>query len=404
MPNFFYRAKTSPHKIIEGSIEAESQAQAVNKLIKQGYFPISVEEVVKESFSCRQRTFFFKKVSARDLHIFTHQLSSLIGSGLTLLSALNTIISQTQNRYLKSVLSDVISKIKDGRSFFEALSNWPNVFSHLFVAMVKSAEIGGNLDEVLKRLEDYSSKEQELRANIREALVYPFFIAVISIFTILILLGFVIPRLTIMFKEMGEVLPLPTRMLIATSGFLKNYGWLILVIIFVIIFIFMRRLKSPESRFVLDRLKLKFPLLGRIIQKIEISRFSRTLSTLLFSGVPVVPALEITQGVVNNVILREEIKGFQDKIREGANFSNVIKSSPYFPVFMTNIISVGEEAGALEGSFLRIADEYTQEAENTLKTLTKLLEPTVILIMGLIVGFIVISMLLPIFQINLIVR
>lgn len=403
MPNFFYRAKTSPHKIIEGSIEAESQMQAVNKLIRQGYFPISVEEV-EENLSCRQRTFFFKKVSAKDLHIFTHQLYSLVGSGLTLLSALNTIISQTQNRYLKSVLLDVISKIKDGRSFFEALSNWPDVFSRLFVAMIKSAEVGGNLEEVLKRLEDYSSKEQELRANIREALAYPFFIAIISILTVLILLGFVIPRLMIMFEEMEEVLPLPTRILITTSGFLKNYGWLILVIIFVIIFIFMRRLKSPESRFVLDRFKLKFPLLGGIIQKIEISRFSRTLSTLLFSGVPIVPALEITQGVVNNAVLREEIKGFQDKIKEGANFSSVIKSSPYFPVFMTNIISVGEEAGALEGSFLRVADEYTQETESTLKTLTKLLEPTMILIMGLIVGFIVISMLLPIFQINLIVR
>ncbi len=403
MPNFFYRAKVSPHKIIEGSIEAESQAQAVNKLIKQGYFPISVEEV-EESLSYRQRTFFFRKVSAKDLHIFTHQLSSLVGSGLTLLNALNTIISQTQNIYLKSVLSDVVSKIKDGRSFFEALSNWPNVFSHLFVAMVKSAEVGGNLEEVLKRLENYSSKEQELRANIKEALVYPFFIAIISIFTILILLGFVIPRLMIMFEEMREVLPLPTRMLIAISGFLKNYGWFILIMVFVIIFIFMRRLKSPESRFVLDRFKLKFPLLGRIIQKIEIGRFSRTLSALLFSGVPIVSALEITQGVVNNAVLKEEIKGFQDKIKEGANFSSVIKSSPYFPVFMTNIISVGEEAGALEDSFLRVADEYTQETESTLKTLTKLLEPTMILIMGLIVGFIVISILLPIFQINLIVR
>jgi type II secretory pathway component PulF len=290
MPSFFYKAKVSPEKVICGSIEAETKSEAISKLISQGYFPISVEE----HLLLDRHLLFLKKISHRDICIFTHQLYSLVSSGLPLLNALNTILGQTQNRYLKQILSDVVTKIKDGRSFSEALSNWPNIFSPLYTSMIKSAEAGGNLDEVLNRLEDYLSREQELRSNIRGALAYPFFIALVGIFTILILLSFVIPRLTVMFEDMGQILPLPTRILIGISNFLRNYGWFMIALIFIFSLILRRRLKNPQGRVILDRFKLKLPVLGEIIQKIEISRFSRTLSVLLSSGVPMISALEIT--------------------------------------------------------------------------------------------------------------
>jgi type II secretory pathway component PulF len=321
-----------------------------------------------------------------------------------LLKALDTILGQTQNRYLKSILAEVISRIKDGKSFSEALGNYPDVFSNLYISMIKAGEIGGNLEETLSRLEDFSQKEQELKSTIKGALAYPAFIAVVGALTISILIGFVIPRLIVMFQDMGEILPLPTRILIATAGFLKGYWWFILSIVFIIVFICIRRFKNPEGRIAIDRLKLKLPLAGVIIQKIEISRFARTLGTLISSGIDIIPALEIAGGVINNVIMKQEIRRFQEEIHQGGSFTTSIKNSKFFPVFVTNIVSVGEEAGTLERSLLQVADEYSKEIERTLKTLTRLVEPAMILLMGLIVGFIVISMLLPIFQIDLLAR
>ena len=401
MPIFFYKAKLSPQELISGHIEAQTEQEATNRLIKMGYFPISVQEA--SQFSAPRRL-FLKRLSTWDLHIFTHQLSSLINSGLTLLKALDTILGQTQNKYLKSILTDVISKIKDGKSLSEALGNYPDVFSNLYISMLKAGEVGGNLDEVLRRLEVYSQSEQELKSTIKGALAYPIFIAVVGVATIFILVGFVIPRLVVMFEDMGEILPLPTRILIATAGLLKSYWWFILSAIFIITFIIVRRFKNPEGRAGIDRLSLKFPFISEIIQKVEISRFSRTLATLLSSGIDIIPALEISRGVINNVIIKQEIKRFQNEIHESGSFSHSLKNSKFFPVFVTNIVSIGEEAGALEKSLLQVSDEYSRDIERTLKTLTRLLEPAMILIMGLIVGFIVISMLLPIFQIDLLAR
>lgn len=401
MPVFVYKVKLSPEKTAEGSIDAQTEQEATSRLIKMGYFPISIQEASQFS---QTGALFSKRVSSWDLHLFTHQLSSLLNSGMVLLKALNTVLGQTQNRYLRYILTDVISKVKDGKTFSETLGNYPDVFSDLYISMIKAGETGGNLEGMLSRLEGFSQKEQELKSTIKGALIYPAFIAVVGILTISILIGFVIPRLIVIFQDMGEILPLPTRILIAEARFLKGYWWLILSVVFIVAFIFIRGFKNPESRAAFDCLKLKLPVAKEIIQKLEISRFARTLGTLISSGIDIIPALEVARGVINNVIIKQEVKRFKEEIHQGGSFSNSIKNSKFFPIFVTNIISVGEEAGTLEKSLLQVADEYGKEIERTLKTLTRLLEPTMILLMGLIVGFIVISMLLPIFQIDLLAR
>ncbi|MBI5144847.1 MAG: type II secretion system F family protein, partial [Candidatus Omnitrophica bacterium] len=346
----------------------------------------------------------FGKKSKRDLTIFTRQLSSLIESGVNILNILNIILTQTSDKYLKSVLSDIIGKIKDGRSLSESLSSHPYLFSNRSTSIIHSREIGGNVEQALKRLADFLEKEEEFKNSLIAALTYPFFVLVVGALTVIVLLTFVIPRFVTMFTDMGQVLPLPTRVLINLSGFLRGYWWFILAIIFMVIFFCKRLYNKPAGKMQLDRIKLKAAILGNIILKTEVGRLMRTLSLLLSSGIPIVQSLELSSMAIENQVLKLEVQKFKEQINAGASFSDCLKNSKLFPAFLTNIISVGEETGRLEAALLRIADTYERDTDRALKGFSRLLEPLIILVVGLIVGFIVLSMLLPIFQINLIVR
>lgn len=403
MPRYIYTAKSQPHKIIHGDIEAESEQDVINKLTKMGYFPLLVKSEVL-SLGDEHGVFRLQKVSNKDIVLFTHQLSSLIESGVNIMNGLNIISGSTSNKYLKTVLSDIIVKIKDGKSLSESLSAHRRLFSDLYSSMVRTGEAGGNLNETLRRLAVFLEKEEEFKNSIRAALTYPFFIFGVGALTVFVLLVFVIPRLLTMFEDMGQVLPLPTRILISVSGFLRSYGWFILAITSIFIFLLRRTYRSPQGRILFDRLKLKLVILRKIILKTEISRLMRTLSLLLSSGIPITTALEISISVLENRILKSEVQRFKNEINSGSSLSDSLGNSRLFPEFVTSIVSIGEESGSLERSLVRIADDYEREIDRTLKTLTRLLEPAMILVMGLLVGFIVLSMLLPIFQINLIVK
>jgi type II secretory pathway component PulF len=270
--------------------------------------------------------------------------------------------------------------------------------------MVHTGEVSGSIEQTLKRLSDFLENEEEFKNSIRAALTYPFFIFILSALTVIILLGFVIPRLVSMFEDMGQILPLPTKVLINISGFLQGYWWLILAMIFLLMFLLQRLYHSPQGKISLDEFKLKLPVLGKIVLKTEIGRLMRTLSLLLSSGITIVSALDIAASLLENQILKIEVQKFKDRITGGSSFSKCLSESKLYPAFVTNIVTIGEESGALEKSLLRIASDYEIDVDRSLKTLTRLLEPIIILVMGLIVGFIVLSMLLPIFQINLIVR
>jgi type IV pilus assembly protein PilC len=402
MPRYIYTAKSQPNQNIQGDIEAESEQDAINKLTKMGYFPVSVQ--TQGASLNKQNIWYFRKIAKREIVIFTRQLSSLTESGVNIIKSLNILSNQSNNKSLKIILNGLISKIQDGQSLSESLSGYPNLFSGLYISMVHSGEVGGNIELTLKRLADFLEKEEEFRSSIRQALVYPFFILAVSALTVIILLGFVIPRLVSMFEDMGQILPLPTQMLINLSAFLRSYWLAILAIILISIFLLRRIYLSPQGKAWLDRLKLRLGIWGIIVLKTEIGRFARTLSLLLSSGIPTLHSLDISALVLENQILKLEVQKFKNQIAGGLSFSKCLQESKLFPAFVTDIARIGEETGTLEKSLMRIADSYEAETDRTLKALTRLLEPVIILVMGLIVGFIVLSMLLPIFQINLIVR
>lgn len=402
MPKYTYVAKSQPRQFLQGDIEAETEQEAINKLTRMGYFPISVKS---EVLSLEQhRILGFRKVSNKDMAQFSRQLSNLIEAGVNIINGLNIISRQTPNKYLRATLFDVISKIKDGKSLSDSLTTHPHLFSNLYTSIMRSGEAGGTMNETMKSLAGFLEKEEDFKDSLRAALTYPFFIFIVGTLTVAILLGFVIPRLVVMFEDMGQALPIPTRIMISISDFLHNYWWFILAIIFISVFLWQRLYRKPQGKAFLDRFKLKLAILGPIILKTEISRLTRTLSLLLSSGMPITPSLEISTSVVENWILKSELQRFKEEISAGGSLSSSFKSSGVFPEFVTNIVAIGEETGSLEKSLIRIANEYEREVDRALKTLTRLIEPIIILAMGLIVGFIVLSMLLPIFQINLIVR
>jgi len=406
MPKFIYEAKRGPQEIIKGSLEAEAPEAVVRSLGEMGYFPLSIKE---ESISSHKRGRISllrlgQRVGTRDLSTFTRQLSDLLESGLTLFKALDVIHKQTENKHLKEVIRDMHGCLKDGRTLSEALSRHPKIFSGLYVSMVRSGEIGGMLEKVLIRLSDFAEKEEELRAKIRAALVYPFLMSLVGLMTILVLLTFVIPRLVSMFEDMGQTLPWPTRMLVQISHLLTGYWWLIGTVTLLIFFIIKRKSKTKEGKFSLDRFKLRIPLVGTLIKKAEISRFGSTLGTLLSNGVPILPSLKVVSEIMGNEVLKREVEKVHRQVGEGEKLGKSLEKSHYFPVFVTNMLIIGEEGGLLEKSLHKVAQAYNREVDRTVKMMTSLIEPVIILFLGGVVGFIVISMLLPIFQINLMVH
>lgn len=402
MLKYAYIAKSSPYGTVESEIDAETEEDAINKLAQLGYFPVSIEP--KISHSDKERAFYFKRISGKDVALVTRQLSTLADSTVNIIKSLNIVSSQMPNKYLKAALGDVANRIKDGESLSGALEAYPDIFPGLYTSMVRSGEAGGKLDFVLAKLADFLEKEEEFKNSLRSSLAYPAFVFAVGILTIVTLMGFVIPNLVGMFEGLGQTLPLPTRVLIAASSFLRSYWWVIVAIIFLSLFLAQRILQKPEGRMFWDRFKLKLPLFGQVVLNTEISRLMATLSLLLSSGLSIVESLGISASVVTNQALKSEIKKFEEDIITGSSLSDSFKKSKLFPGIVINIISIGEETGSLDKSLLKASNDYEREVDRTLKGLARMLEPVIILIVGVVVGFIVLSMLLPIFQINLIVK
>lgn len=402
MPRFRYTAKSQPDQLVRGVIEADAQNEAIIKLSRMGYFPVSViaEDITEENL----RILYFRKVSRKDIALFTRQLSSLIDSGINIVNALNTLKNQLPNKHLKFVLTEVIGKIKEGRSFSDSLSSYPYLFSQFYSASIRSGEASGKLNEVLKNLADFLEKEEEFRSSLRNSMMYPSFVFAVGTLTIFVLLTFVVPRLVTMFEDMGQFLPLPTRMLIGMANFMHDYWWLILAITIATIFLFNRIINLPQGRISWDRFKLKAAIFGQVNFKAESARLARTVSLLLSSGIPITSSLEIASSILQNEVIKSEIIKCKEQINSGLSLSQALNRSNLFPEFIISIVAIGEETGALEKSFMRIAQDYENQVDNSLKTLARLAEPIIILVLGLVIGFIVLAMLLPIFQINLIVK
>lgn len=403
MPRFTYRAKKGPKEEVSGSIEAENKNAALHKLTTMGYFPVSIEQEDIERVALRKHPFLrFRKVAIRDLSIFTRQLSDLLEAGLPLVRTLSVLQKQTENRFLQSVIADLRDSVQDGNPLSASLQKHPRIFSVLYVSMVKSGETGGGLENVLLRLAEFLESQEELNTTVHRAMAYPALMAIVGTATIVVLITFVIPKIVSMFQDLNQTLPLPTVILLNISYFMRDFWWILVGGCCLVYFAFVRITRTHEGKLIIDRFKLTFPVMGQLILRAEIARLARTLSTLLNNGVPILEALSVVTNVMENETIKEDIRLAQREVREGAGLAKGLGKGSYFPAFVNNMIAVGEESGALEKALLKVAISYEREADKTVKILTSLLEPVMILTMGLIIGFIVIAMLLPIFEISFI--
>ncbi|MBI4355514.1 MAG: type II secretion system F family protein [Candidatus Omnitrophica bacterium] len=407
MPAFLYKAKDTDRHVIEGTIEAESEAAALDRLASLGYFPMAITEAQPTqgpAATAAAAPGRRRRVRTRDLSLLTRQLADLVGSGVTLLDGLNLLRHQTEHPTLRFIAQELARSIKDGLSFSDALAKHPTVFSPIYVAMVHTGEIGGVLEQVLTRLADLSEAEDELKSRVQLALVYPSLIILVGIATITILLTFVIPRLVSLFQEMGQVLPLPTRILIAISRSSVQYWWAEVLVTVASVGWYQWQRATPSGRRAIDRSKLRLPLFGPLIQQVELARFSRSLSVLLNHGVPILQALEVVSQSLTNAVLQEDVRRIQREVRDGSALAKAMGESQLISPFMTNMVAVGEEAGLLDSSLMKVATAYEREADRMMKLLTSMLGPLLIVIVGAAVAFIVIAMLLPIFQMGVIAQ
>jgi len=406
MQNYRYKAKDSRKEMITGILEAETEQAALAKLSQMGYFPLSIEreEASSEGQTDPLSLGFFTRIRRRDITFFTRQLADLLESGLPLMRAIDVLWEQTENRRLQEVLASLASQVREGKSFSEALALYPKIFSNLYVNLVKSGEVGGMLSEVLARLADFGENEEELRTKVRAALAYPILILFVGMATVAVLLIFVVPKLVSLFQDVGQILPLPTRILIEISQGLVHYWWVVLSMVVLSVFLLRRGRLSQRVRLAIDGVKLRLPVWGPLIKKVEIANFARSLATLLSHGVPILQAMQVVVRATENELLRGEFERIGEQLKGGTTLSQEIRRGRMFPALVTNMVAVGEEGGNLDRSLFKIADTYEREADRAMKLMTTLVEPVMILVMGSIVGFIVIAMLMPIFEIDLLAR
>jgi len=408
MSVFEYVALDEKGRECKGFVDAAGVSVARQQLREEGIYPVSISPARQKksvSLSSVLEVGFLRKVSAKEASIFTRQLSTLIGAGIPLVPSFSVLLAQTKNPVLQKILAQIRADLNEGKSLTAGMENFPSVFPPLYINMVKAGEASGTINLVLERLADFSESQQALMSKIRSALAYPLIMLLVGSLVIFLLMTFVVPKITGIFTDMKQTLPLITVILIAVSNFLKSFWWLIFLLILAGIAAFKYLTAGTQTghRF-WDSVRLKAPIWGSVNLKIVIARFSRTLATLLQSGVPLLTAMEIVRNVVNNMVISETIAQAAKEVEEGQSLAAPLAASGLFPPMVTEMIAVGEQTGSLEKMLNRIAVAYETEAQSDIMVMTSLLEPIMILVMGLVVGFIVVSILLPIFEMNQLVR
>lgn len=403
MPLYEYRALDTSGKKLKGVLDADNESQARSKLRSSGKYPVSIKENRSRSQSVAKKTGglrFFERIRADEIHVMTRQLATLLGAAIPLVQALSSLVDQTENGALKRVIAQIRESVNEGSTLTKALSEHPKLFSSIYVNMVRAGEASGSLDVVLERLADFGEKQQALRGRMRAALVYPIFMAVIGAAILFILITYVVPNITQVFDEMGKVLPAPTKFLISLSEFLQNY-WLVAAGLIVLVVSGVKYIIGrPAGRSVWDLLKLKMPIIGPVVRKILLARFSSTLGSLLNSGVELMTSMQIVKTLINNVRIADVLDQTMDDIEKGKSMASSLAGSQWFPPMFVQMIAIGEQSGRLEAMLGKISAAYEREVENAIMGMTSLIEPLMIAVMGAAVGFIVLSILLPIFEMN----
>ena len=405
MAQFSYKATDQTGKIVTGTQDASDEKGVVAVLQAQGYIPIRITSSAKVSSrlsSGWEKSIFgvLKKVSEKDILRFTEDLATLLDSGLPLDRSLQILRDASDKKGLKSVLNDVLKAVQKGSDLSDALANHPKRFSRFYVNMVKAGEAGGFLDLILKRMSIYLNDIKDLKDYIVSAMIYPLFLICIGGISILILLTYVIPKFAVIFADLGQAIPFSTQLLLSTAAFFQKYVLLLLAGFAAVIFLWRRFSMTPAGRYRIDSFLTTLPVVGGFIQELETARFARTLGTLIKSGVPILGSLTLVQGVIRNRVIAESLDFIRERVREGDALSKPLADSDMFPKLATQMIIVGEETGRLDEMLFKIGDIYEKKVRNFIKKGMSLMEPAVILAMGIIIGFIVISMLMAIFSMN----
>ncbi|MCX8037804.1 MAG: type II secretion system inner membrane protein GspF [Candidatus Sumerlaeia bacterium] len=402
MPTFSYRAKDPKGDTIAGTMEADGPQAVTARLQAMGYFPLQIrdETQARKASSGLFLNLRRARIRTADLTTFNRQLADLLGAGITLVKALNVIVSQTPSEALREIINQVMTDVQGGDTLAKAMAKHPRAFSKLYVAMVRAGETGGMLENVLARLADFAEAEQELKGRVQTMLIYPVIMVFVGIAAIAVLMTVVMPKITRIYQDMNQTLPGITQALISISNFLGQYWWAVLAGIGVLIAALWRYMKTPDGKTLIDTWILQVPVLGTVVQKREIARFARTFGALLRNGVSILPALEIVIEVMTNFVVRREVAQIPQNISQGAGVAKPLRASKVFPAVVVNMIAIGEETGRLPDVLERVARSYEVEVDRSVRALVSLIEPLIILIMGLVVGFIVVAMLLPIFALD----
>ncbi len=391
MPVWNYSARTVTGDIRRDEVELPSKDHVIAYLRRQKLIPVSVREKPKEI------TFGGSRVKSREIVIFTRQFATMINAGLPLVQALDILARQTENKALKKVVQDVLYDVESGSTLADALKEHPKVFTNLYVNMVAAGESGGILDTILLRLATFLEKNDALTRKVKGAMIYPAVILSVAVLAIAILLLFVIPTFQTMFASFNQQLPLPTRIVIGASAFLQAYWWVMAGGLVVAGFVFRRWVGTAGGRLRFDRIMLRFPILGNLVRKAAIARFTRTLGTMLSSGVSILDGLEITARTAGNRVVHDAVMESRSAIAGGKSIAEPLKETEVFPPMVTQMIHVGEETGDLDGMLNKIADFYDDEVDVAVESLLKALEPALIIVLGTIVGGMIVAMYLPIF-------
>jgi type IV pilus assembly protein PilC len=397
---FTYKVRDRAGKMVEGQIEADNAQLVVGKLRSMGYVPIEIQQTSGKTLSKEIKIpGFSDRVKLKDVAVFSRQFATMINAGLSLLRALYILAEQTENKALAEVANQIRIDVEKGASLSQALAKHPKVFNRLYISMVKAGEIGGVLDSVLLRLADTIEKQVELRRKVRSAMTYPLVVAVLVLLIVSAMLLFIIPMFEDLYTELGGKLPAPTQLLINISKFMRKFWWLIFGSEIAAVFLFRRWINSEDGRHKWDAIKLKAPVFGPLVRKTALARFSRTLSALVRSGVPILESLDIVAETAGNHVVAEAVRDTQSAVKRGEPLARKLEDHAVFPPMVVQMMAVGEETGALDEMLDKIADFYDQEVEATVDALTSLIEPLLIVVMGVCVGGMVISLYMPMFNI-----
>lgn len=411
MAVFEYKALNKKGDSISGIIDADALTSAKMKLRQNGLFPTTVMVVENKSTKAPSKvpalhsfSVFFSRIKPSQIALSTRQLATLLAAGFPLVKAVSTLIPQMKSKTFQMVLSKLKESIEQGKSFAESLSQYPGVFSPVYINMVKAGESSGTLEVVLERLADFTEDKEETKKKIQASLAYPVLMALISVIVLSILLTYVVPGIVGIFTDMNQILPLPTRILIQISSIFQRYWWLILLLPFFLFFAVLWIRKTQKGLYLIDRLMISLPVIGRLNKKIIAARFTRTLASLLSNGIPLLAALNITKSIAGNQVFFTHISKACTSVEQGGQLSPVLEQSHVFPYLAVQMIQVGETSGEIEKMLEKTADLFEKDVQTAVTAASALITPIVILIMGVVVACIIFAICLPIFEINQLIR